>query len=90
MNGLIKQKSSCRTGVEGIQFLAEMFFLLGLVFVQQKIEGHRLMVCFSAGSMVGMCLCFTGKPGGFSLLPLLLSSVISTPLTFTSADAGVD
>lgn len=89
MSGLIKQKSLGRTGVEGIQFLAELFFLLGLVLLQQKNEGHRLMVCFSAGSVVGVCLSFTGKPGSFSLLPLLLS-IISTPLTFTSADGGVD
>lgn len=37
-----------------------------------------------------MCPFFTGKLGGFSLLPFLSSSVISTPLTLSTADVGVD
>lgn len=89
MNGLIKQKSLGRIGIQCIQFLAELFFLLGLVLLEQTNGDHRLMVCFSASSLVGMCLYITGKPGAFSLLPLFLSSIISSPLTFTSADAGV-
>jgi len=64
--------------------------LLDLVLLEEKKEDSRLVVCFFAGSLVGMDPFFTGKPEGFCLLPLPSSSVISIPFTFSSVDAGVD
>lgn len=80
MNGLIKCKSLGRTSVEIIQLIVELFSLLGMVLSEQEKEGYRLAVCFSAGSLVGMCPFFTGKPVGFSLLPLLFCHFYSLDL----------